>query len=77
MSAIKQKWAGNANAKFIDCVMEKRFSHLNSCLFISTYLLKAIFQNMIAKLGIGITTSIFGLALIAFWKMAFHISLAI
>ena len=31
---------------------------------------KALFQNMISELGIGIANSIFGLPLIAFWKRA-------
>ena len=38
-----------------------------------TYLWRVLFQNMISELGIGITTSIFGLALNTFWKRAPHI----
>ena len=38
-----------------------------------TYLWRTLFQNIISKLAIGIATSIFGFALIMFWKRALHI----
>ena len=34
---------------------------------------RALFENKISELGIGIKTSIFGMALNAFWKRALHI----
>ena len=66
----KIKWACNANAKFIDCVLEKSFSQVY--IYICTYLWRALFQNIISEIVIDITTSISGLMLITFWKRTLH-----
>ena len=58
-----RKCACNANAKFKECVLVKGFSHIYVLIY-----KRALFQNMISELDIGIETSIFGLALNAFWK---------
>ena len=33
----KKEWARNANAKFDYYVLEKRFSHMNECVYIYIY----------------------------------------
>ena len=60
-------WAGNGNAKFIDCALEKSFFHIYVHIYENLF-----FQNIISELGIAIANSIFKLAVITFWKIAFH-----
>ena len=73
LNAIPEKGACNANAKFKYCILVKSFWHVYIYPYICTYLWRALFQNMIPDVGIGIVTSIFGLVLSAFWKRALHI----
>ena len=42
-----------------------------------TIYMKRSFQNRMCELCVGIAKSIFGLALIAFWKRAFHMTLSL
>ena len=53
-----------------DCVLKKNFSHMNIYLYIYE---EPLFQTIISEIGIGIATSILGLALNALWKRALHI----
>ena len=71
------KWAWNANSKFKGCVLVKTFSHMHTCVYmciytlcvyIYIYLWKVLSLNKMSQLCIGIATSIFRLALNAFWK---------
>ena len=41
-------------------------------MYICLYTYEALFQNMISEHGIGIRTSIFGLALSTFWKRVLY-----
>ena len=68
-----KNWASNVNVTFIDCVLEKSFSHIYISIYVCIYLWRALFQNMISELSIGIANSSFGLVSIAFWKRALHI----
>ena len=61
ISAIKKRKLNlkeNVYPEFVDCVLEKGFSHM----FICTYLWRALFRNMISELGIGLANLIFWIA---------------
>ena len=61
------------NVKFKDCDLVKSFAHMCVYAYICTYLRRALFQKMFSEIGIGIATSIFGLAPNAFRKITIHI----
>ena len=67
-----KKWPCYANTKFDHYILEKSFLHMNKCIYMCTYLRRALFRSMISEHGIAIATSIFGLAYDTFWKRAFQ-----
>ena len=70
-----KKWVCNANANFVDCVLEKSSAYIHMYIYIFIYeelFFKARFPNM----AFALQAHFFGrMALIAFWKRVLYMFL--